>query len=143
MTVATVTLTVTCTAFGSLPVQETAVTGAGQALNLTNGPFAAGSAFAEVTSTSGATGITHVGVDGNLTISAGSLSGSAGAEIDVDGGNGVLSYPGGRVGGPGPRSRRTASTSPSERCHVRGLLRDQRQHARGQWQGRCTPDGAR
>jgi hypothetical protein len=82
------------TSFGTLTVSETSVTGSGQALGLSTGSFASGSSFDVVSSSSGASGISLTTVGGDVTIPAGTLTGSTGTELAINGGAGSFSYGG-------------------------------------------------
>jgi hypothetical protein len=83
--------------FGTLTLGENRISGAGQALNLSNGTLAqlAGfDAFDQVTSTSGASNIALSAVGGAASLGGGTLSGASGTAFSFSTGSATLTYSG-------------------------------------------------
>ena len=80
--------------FGTLTVSSVTISSNGQALDLTNGAFSAGSAFTSITSTGGTHNISLANVTGSVDLGSGALSGASGSAFDVAGGTVSTTYSG-------------------------------------------------
>ncbi len=85
---------ITGTNVGTIQVSDVTINTTGAALNLGNCAFNAGSAFASITSTGGATGVSLASVTGTAALGAGSLSGHSSNSISISGGSGSATYSG-------------------------------------------------
>ncbi|SDE06807.1 Ig-like domain-containing protein [Aquimonas voraii] len=85
------------TGVGSLSLGENRIVGSGQALDLANGSITevGGSAFSEVSSSSGSSNVRLASLSGNLTLGSGALSGASGPAFVLEGGaSGQVNYGG-------------------------------------------------
>jgi large repetitive protein len=81
--------------FGTLNVfDDVRINGNGQALNLTNGSFAAGSVIATLTSSGGTSNVALSTVNGNVDLGTGALSGATGTAVSITAGTGNITYAG-------------------------------------------------
>ncbi|MCQ4166074.1 beta strand repeat-containing protein [Tahibacter harae] len=83
------------TGFGTLTVyDDVRINTNGQALNLTNGTFAAGSIVAALSSSGGANNVSLTTVNGTVDLGTGALSGATGTSFNVSGGTVAVTYAG-------------------------------------------------
>ena len=80
--------------FGALTVSSVGISSTGRRSNLTNGAFAAGSAFASITSSGGTHNISLANVTGSVDLGSGALSGASGSAFEVAGGTVSTTYSG-------------------------------------------------
>ncbi|MBL8297022.1 MAG: tandem-95 repeat protein [Rhodanobacteraceae bacterium] len=81
--------------FGTLTAfDDVRINTGGTALNLTNGTFAATSAFNTLTSTGGTNNVTLTTVNGTVNLGTGALSGATGTAFNVSGGTASITYAG-------------------------------------------------
>ena len=108
--------------FGTLSVDHVKIDSSGQALDLSNGSFAAGASFAGISSTGGVNNVELASVAGTVNLGTGALSGATGTGFSVTGGNANIDYNGSIARCPTMPRRSGCRATPAVPCKFDGTV---------------------